>query len=225
MKRYLENVIENMRDIGGYVVGDYYVSEGKIIRSNLPNKLSVKNKKFLKELGVKNVIDLRSQKELEIKPSVFANDTDFDFYHLEMIGGIEIPKSCEDVPVSYFNMLEAKENIKNIFEILKKGEKVLYFCNAGKDRTGVVTALILGALGVSVADIAKDYVLTKKFMKDFFTNSTFSEEIIEIITPREENIYKFFEYLNKKYNSVGEYLNFIGISNEDIRLIRKNYLT
>lgn len=224
MKRYLENTIENMRDIGRYTAGDYYVLEGKIIRSNLPDKISINDKDFLKRIGIKNIIDLRSSEELQSKPSIFANDKNFNFYHLEIIGGKEIPKSCDDVPVSYLNMLESKESIKGIFGILKKGEKVLYFCNAGKDRTGVVTALILATLGVDVDDIARDYILTKDFMKDTLKDNNFSKEIIEIITPKVEYIYKFFEYLYRKYNSVEEYLNLIGISNEDIRLIRKNYL-
>jgi len=225
MKRYLENSIENMRDIGGHQVGDSkVVIEGYILRSNLPNQITAIDKDVLKKLGIKHVIDLRSKEELENKPSVFVNDEDFEFYHLEMIGGRDIPPSCEAVPVSYFKMLEAKENIKNIFEILKKGEKVLYFCNAGKDRTGVITALILATLGVSIENIANDYVATKEFMKNILNNNNFSDEIKLIITPRVENIYKFFEYLNEEYGSIEGYLNNIGISNEDILKIRKNYL-
>ena len=224
MKRYLESSIENMRDIGGYSVDEFKVAEGYIIRSNLPNQITNQDKVFLKNLGIKHVIDLRSGEELSNKPSVFMNDNNFEFYHLEMIGGREIPKTCDAVPISYFNMLEAKENIKKIFEILKKGEKVLYFCNAGKDRTGVVTALILRTLGVEIPDIAKDYVATKEYMENILKNNTFSEEIKKIITPREENIFKFFEYLNEKYVSVENYLENIGISKQDIELIRKNYL-
>lgn len=224
MKRYLENSIENMRDIGGYVANNLKVAEGKIIRSNLPNQISEEDKNYLKRIGIKHIIDLRSKEEVETKPSVFAGDTDFCFHHLEMIGGREIPKSCSAVPVSYFNMLEAKNNIRKIFEILKSGEKVLYFCNAGKDRTGVVTALILSALGVSIDDIANDYVATKDLMENILRNNTFSDEIKEIITPRTENIYKLYEMINEKYGSINEYFNEIGISEKDINIIRKNYL-
>lgn len=224
MKRYLVNSIENMRDIGGYVAGEFIVAEGNIIRSNLPNEISVEDKEYLKSIGIKNIIDLRSGEEVANKPSVFMNDKDFNFYHLEMLSGREIPPSCEAVPISYFTMLNAKENIRDIFKILKKGEKVLYYCNAGKDRTGVVTALILKTLGVDIENIASDYILTKEFMKDVLKHNTFTEEVLKIITPRKENIYKFFEYLENEYGSIQNYLNVIGISNEEIDIIKSNYL-
>lgn len=226
MKRYLENSIENMRDIGGYKnTKGLEVKNGCLIRSNVPNKLSNEDIAFLKEFGIHNVIDLRSPEEFENTPSVFENNDDFNVYHIEIIGGRDVPLSSEKVPVSYINMLEQKDKIKEIFEVLKVKEKVLYFCNAGKDRTGVVTALILQTLEVDKDNIIYDYILTREYMKSTLEKYANNDlDLLNIIVPREMYMKKYFEYFEEKYGTIEKYLNLIGISNNDIELIRKKYL-
>ena len=179
MKRYLEKSIENMRDIGGYICGNNLkIRYSCLIRSNLPNNISTNDIRFLKNLNIKDVIDLRSLEEVKNKPSVFENNKDFNVFHIEIIGGREIPESSEKVPISYINMLEQKDKIKEIFEILKTKEKILYFCNAGKDRTGVITTLILQTLGANKKDIINDYILTKKYMENSLKKYTTDKELL-----------------------------------------------
>ena len=163
MIRYLKNSIENMRDIGGYksCLGNR-VKIGRIIRSNLPIKLSKDDLEMLNKMAIKTVIDLRSKEEVEIKKSIFEHNKNFKVYHAEINIGMDIPKTQELVAKSYMEILNLHEEIKKVFEILGNNERILYFCNAGKDRTGVVTALILKLLGVSEEDIIKDYVATRR---------------------------------------------------------------
>ena len=71
MKRYLENSVENMRDIGGYASGKLAIKDDRIIRSNLPSNLSLKDINYLSDLGISSVIDLRSAEEVRVKPSIF----------------------------------------------------------------------------------------------------------------------------------------------------------
>ena len=74
MIRYFEKSIENMRDIGGYKSGTKNkVVHGKIIRSNLPKKLSDNDILDLEKMGINTVIDLRSREEYENKKSIFAS--------------------------------------------------------------------------------------------------------------------------------------------------------
>ena len=154
MVRYLENSIENMRDIGGYKssLGNR-VKLGRLIRSNLPRDLSNNDISILNKMGINTVIDLRSQEEIRTKKSVFENNKNFIVYHIGIDEGKDIPATEKLVPKSYMDMLNLQEKIKKIFDILGDNEKVLYFCNAGKDRTGVVTALILKLLHVKEEDI------------------------------------------------------------------------
>ena len=225
MVRYLENSIENMRDIGGYKNNlGYRLGLGKLIRSNLPQNLSDEDVDIIKEMGIDTIIDLRTCEEIETKKSVFEDDNSFKVYHIGIDVGKEIPKSEELVSKSYISMLTLREKMKMIFEIVGNHDKVLYFCDAGKDRTGVVTALLLKLLGVSEEDIIEDYIATKEYMKENlikYANS--NEDILNIITPKRVYMERFLREFKEKYKSVEKYLEFIGIEEEIINNIKNLY--
>lgn len=228
MRRYFINSIENMRDIGGYLVENKKLPYGKIIRSNLPNKMTKIDLENLKKMGIKTIIDLRSEEEVKKAESVFENNQCFKLLHYKMNGGGNIPSTCNEVPISYMKMLEGKDVIYNIFKVLAEEEKgILYFCNAGKDRTGVVTALILMTLGVDKKDIIADYTLSNAYLRDTlkeFEEKSNNKEIKEIITPKMEYMEQFLNYFDEKYKTIDNYLQQIGITNEEINKIKSKYL-
>lgn len=227
MVRYLKDSIENMRDIGGCKnrKGNK-IKLGRLIRSNLPNNLSNDDIYYLNNVvGIETVIDLRTQEEVESKKSVFENNKNFKVYHIGIDIGKDIPKTEDAVPSSYIDMLTLQEKMKKIFEVLDSNDKVLYFCNAGKDRTGVVTALILKLLDVSDKDIIDDYVATKNFMKktlNKYANS--NEKILNIITPKRLYMEKFLNTFTEKYQNIEKYLNLIGVKNDTIKNIKLKYI-
>lgn len=226
MVRYLENSIENMRDIGGYKNNlGYELELGKLIRSNLPQNLSDSDVDIIKEMGINTIIDLRTCEEIETKKSVFEDNNNFKVYHIGIDVGKDIPKSEELVSKSYMSMLTLKDKMKMIFEIVGTHDGVLYFCNAGKDRTGVVTALLLKLLGVSDNDIIEDYMATKEYMKEIlirYANS--NEEILNIITPKRIYMKRFLREFEVRYRSVENYLEVIGVKEEVINNIKNNYV-
>lgn len=226
MVRYLKDSIDNMRDIGGYQsdLGNK-VKLKRLIRSNLPQNLSSKDISFLNKMGINTVIDLRSQEEIENRKSIFEDNENFQVYHIEIDIGKDIPEVEELVPKSYMDMLTLQEKMKKIFEILGNNEKVLYFCNAGKDRTGVITALILKLLHVSEDDIIEDYVATGEFMKTTlikYANS--NNRILNIITPKRDYMKEFLKDFAKKYNNIEEYLKLIEVKDNTIRNIKMKYI-
>ena len=83
--------------------------------------------------------------------------------------------------------------------ILMAESNVLYFCGAGKDRTGVVSAILLKQLGFSDSVIIEDYMKTKDNLLDFL--KAFAAEHPEVnihtILPREENIKKVLAALSQ----------------------------
>lgn len=218
MIRYLEASIENMRDIGGYRVSYGNISYQKLIRSNLPNKLSKDDVFFIKQLGVTSIIDLRTEEEYLHRVSDFENHSNFQLYHCPLNVGKDVPQSANDVPLSYLEILEDKENILKILTVFANEENgVLYFCNAGKDRTGVITALIMMILGADESDIIADYLLTKDYMKDIlqaFINQS-ERDIGDIIIPQAEYMEKFLSGFKMKYGTITNYLQYIGFSVSD----------
>ena len=221
----LYNYCGNTRDFGMYKTQNgESIKKAKIIRSNLPNKDGEKLKHFLIKNHITSVIDLRTKEECIEEKSVFEGSDSFKVYHLNIPNGHIIPKTKKDVPVSYIEMLEAKDTIKEIFKILIEKEGIFYFCKAGKDRTGVISMLILMSLEVSDDTIKEDYVKTYDYIQELIKQIPDLEKYREIITPREDYMEKVLVLFKEKYGSIKKYLNLIGINNEDISKLKNKYI-
>ena len=99
----------------------------------------------------------------------------------------------------------------------------MYNCAAGKDRTGVVTAIILMLCDVKEEDIVYDYMLTKEYNKERFKMAAIHHPDLDIniIIPRESYIRDFMGLFIKKYGSVEGYFESIGVSKENVERIKK----
>lgn len=73
----------------------------------------------------------------------------------------------------------------------------MYFCTAGKDRTGVASAIILKRLGFSDEAIIDDYMKSKNNLMDMLTayGNIHPEVDIEVIIPHRENMEQLLKYL------------------------------
>ena len=90
------------------------------------------------------------------------------------------------------NLIKLIENSKN---------NVLFFCNAGKDRTGVLSAILLDRLGKDKNYIINDYLISYDNMKEFLKEYSLKNPNVnlDVIIPKKEYIEKFLDwyYLNK----------------------------
>jgi Protein tyrosine/serine phosphatase len=93
---------------------------------------------------------------VESDPSGFENLDGFTYYNLPVEEGSQVPESVEAVPGSYMK-IAASPVMKDIFTTMAESEGgVMYNCSAGKDRTGVVTAILLMLCDVNEEDIISD---------------------------------------------------------------------
>ena len=109
----------------------------RFIRSDCPEKLTDEEVEWLRQNRVATVVDLREKKEYERKPCRLETEDGFTYYHLPVTGGGDTPKSPEAVASVYLGMLDAQMD-RIVQTIMGAKSNVLYFCGAGKDRTGVV---------------------------------------------------------------------------------------
>ena len=109
-----------------------------------------------------------------------------------------MPKRPEDVAVSYIAMCDDKMELI-LDMMIQSYSNVLFFCNAGKDRTGVVSALLLETLGYDDEYIISDYMQSAENLKDVLTEyAQANDEIdINVITPHEEYISDLLEWYKK----------------------------
>ena len=167
----------------------------RFIRSDVPTVLAEEEKLWLIENNITTIIDLRTDKERLRKVCPLENDVRFDYYCMPVTGGDIVPKSVNDVSKSYINMVD--ENLyRTINLILNSKSNVLYFCNAGKDRTGVVSAILLYKSGKTIDYILDDYMKSKENLKDVLISfaSQNPEIDINVITPNECYIKQFLEW-------------------------------
>lgn len=226
----------NTRDLGGYETqSGAYTRSHKYVRASSPSNATENDLKVLKEYGVKAVIDLRSDFERGKLPNPFEKDEDIDFYTVNLFDSPDaavVPseiKQYKDMGGVYIYMLEAcKERFKEIFEIFLKYpyECVLFHCSAGKDRTGVISALLLDLAGCHEYDIVKDY------SESYENNKEINEQLAAMMDDEEAKQYlkssprymmELLDYLREHYGSSQEYLVEIGIKIEEIEQIIENF--
>lgn len=168
----------------------------RYIRSDFPGNLTDKEIQWLLDNNITTVVDLRSDEEIARRPCNFKEQDGFRYFHLPVTGGNDIPKSLEHLYVVYRQMVDEKME-KIIDTIMHADSNVMYFCTAGKDRTGVVSAIILKRLGFSDEIVIDDYMKSKDNLMDMLTAyvSVHPEVDIEIITPHQENIEQLLKQL------------------------------
>ena len=166
----------------------------RYIRSDYPGNLTVPEVQWLLQNGITTIIDLREEKEYKVRPCILETTSGFSYFHLPVTGGGDTPKSPDAVADTYLGMIDEQMD-KIINTIMEAKSNVLFFCGAGKDRTGVVSAIILKRLGYSNRTIIDDYMETKDNLMGFLSAyvKEHPEVDINIIMPKEENIKKVLE--------------------------------
>ena len=175
----------NTRDIGGYETGELAtIRSGQIIRSDNLSRLSSGDFQKLEEMGLKTVIDLRSEQERDHSPTVWQGDNPPQFYHFP-IGDSKNEWFAAQDRMMKLNRFSKKQSLEHMVEgyrmIAEEGTSsyqklmevvldesnwpVLIHCTAGKDRSGIGVALILEAIGVDRETIMDEYLLTNEISR------------------------------------------------------------
>ncbi len=209
----------NTRELGGYRTFTGSRTEFlSFIRSDkvlYPNERDID---FLVSRQILTVIDMREERDVRNFPSPFAAMGQFQYFHVPIEEGSRIPESAREVPYSYFRIAESA-NMREVFRIMSGAESgVLYHCSAGKDRTGVVSAILLLLAGVSRADIVENYMITKECNRERFCRfrRNFPERDINIVIPHEKYMVDFLDMFLAKYTDAGGYLAAVGLSGREI---------
>lgn len=159
--------VHNIRDLGAYPLAAQGSTRQRVlIRASSLEQLTIASKQYLIDYGVKTVIDLRDESEVEQAPNPFAQSTAVQYVNLPLIGDRLANEAwrAENQSFSYLHELYYKfldrcqPQIGAIVSaIADSPPATIFHCYAGKDRTGVIAALILGAVGVSEQVIIEDY--------------------------------------------------------------------
>lgn len=172
--------VHNFRDLGGYEMADgRTIGWGRIFRADGLHRLTEADLELLDAIGVRTVIDLRTPAEIEQHGTFPFESHPVAFHALPVIDAtwrdVEIPDFEETeqgeidfLTWAYRDMLAVGGDrfAQAIRQLAVPGSApAVFHCAAGKDRTGVLAALVLGGLGVHQDVIVADYGLTRAGME------------------------------------------------------------
>ncbi len=171
----------NMRDLGGFPAGEgSTVRWGLLYRSDSLCKLTSAGEQLLRERGVRTVIDLRTRKELADNPNPLRKRDGIAYHNIELMApnsplpswcDVCLPDESRAYPAYciiklYWDWLEnRKDQFAAVLGLLGDAHALpaVFHCAGGKDRTGMVAALVLALCGVTDQLIAEDYGLTATY--------------------------------------------------------------
>lgn len=230
----------NVRDLGGHPTQDGGVTRyGAAIRADSVRRLTDAGWAALVDYGVKTIVDLRTDEELQADPpaelpvrvvhvETLEEDADV-FAQADKASAAAADNSMATQEV-YLIFLErfAANFARAIAEVARAPEGgVLVHCAGGKDRTGLVTALLLRLAGVGIEEIAADYALSEErlrprheeWLAEAGTEAE-RERIRRIAATPAEAMIHVLEELERRYGSVEGYLRAGGLSEEDLEQAR-----
>ena len=159
--------VHNFRDLGGYPALGGTTAWGLVYRADGLGRLTPEDVAALRRRGLGTVIDLRTEAELEARGRYPVEQHAVTFHHLPVLDQTWQAQDVPDVDNAhdflmwaYRDMLRVgSERIVDALRIIAEPDAtpVVFHCAAGKDRTGLVAAMLLGVLGVPDEFIAADY--------------------------------------------------------------------
>jgi protein-tyrosine phosphatase len=154
----------NLRDLGGLPTASGRPTQpGRLLRSESPHTLSESGLRELLDLGIGAVVDLRTISERQQRPSPLVEAGVHTLHAPIFTDDEDYPDHLATAAEVYCWWLrERRAGVAAAMTAVADAPSapILVHCHAGKDRTGVVVALVLRLAGVSVDDIADDYAIS-----------------------------------------------------------------
>jgi protein-tyrosine phosphatase len=228
----------NLRDLGGYPTTDgRRVRWRRLFRGAGLQRLAGADVELVRDLGLATAIDLRTAGELDARGGYPVDVLPVTFHHLPMIEVIwdltdldpgEAPERY--LVARYREMLdEGRVTIAETVRILSRGENLpaVFYCAAGKDRTGVLAGLVLDALGVEAESIVADYHLSKERLERIRARAGAGPMVDQppaFMQAPEGAMELLLAWIREEHGSTAAYLEGIGVAREAIAALQNNLL-
>lgn len=234
----------NVRDLGGLPTADRDETRfGSIVRSDSVHQLSDEGWRALVDHGVRTVIDLRGDHEREDDPPaelpvevirvpfMEASEQEWDEIAEELeAASAAAPDDATATRDVYLIFLERfADNVAASLRAVAGAPEggVVIHCVGGKDRTGLLTALLLHLAGVPDDEIAADYALSEERLlprhQAWFDAAETDEELERlrrIAQSPAASMTGVFAELERRYGSVDGYLRHIGLTDQELDQVR-----
>jgi protein-tyrosine phosphatase len=233
----------NLRDLGGLPAPGGVLRPGRLYRAGITHRISPAGLRLLAgRYGLRTVIDLRTADELAAGLAAW-HDAGIDHLHVPVLLRTEganealrqrsaaFRSGSVDWSALYVQMLNAgAPAFRRVFATVARSEALpaVFHCAGGRDRTGLVAALLLAALGVEDEVIAADYARTGALLRphvDLFATeldrlALSRDEMLRLLETKEEAMLGLLRALREQHGTPAAYLETIGVAAADVDALR-----
>ncbi len=226
----------NVREVGGYSTRDgRFTKPGILFRADSLHALTLADQQTINNLGIGTIIDLRHPQETRRYPNIFAqsefiNYLNIPFYHgwRDLFPQGQRPRSLTEL---YTTILDnCHETIWQVLTAVANPQNypLLVHCQVGKDRTGMLIALLLWAVNVPEEVIVADYALSSSYLQpilnDYRQQATargyHQRYFQQLLKSPPKAMQNTLHHLHHKYSSVTNYLRIVGLDEDQLRTLR-----
>jgi protein-tyrosine phosphatase len=234
------DAVHNFRDIGGYPTVDGGTTRWRrLFRADGLYRLTPADVAVVRDLGVRTVIDLRTQAELDDRGTFPVDQHPVTFHHVSVITTTWSADEADGehdaadfLERAYLAMLdEGEERLAEALMKLAEADALpaVFHCAAGKDRTGLLAMLVLGCLGVPDEYIVADYALTEAGMQrmrewamreqpELFQRISNGPVIFSAAVP--EAMQRMIAHVRAQHGGIREFAAALGVPDEAIDRLR-----
>ena len=236
----------NFRDLGGYRAGSFRVRVGRVFRSDSLSRMTESDvRHVVDELGVATVVDLRAGHEVATYGHGPLGKEGVIVHHLPIADEtrperVERPVDAPDPSTMsldeiYLIMLDRySERFVAVLRMLadEATHPIVFHCAAGKDRTGLVAALLLSLLGVDDETVATDYAISAEHIDELIDRHRAQAAAVgntvevtdALLAADAEVMMTMLEEMRRRYGSAEEYLQSHGLEAEAVAALRDSLL-
>lgn len=221
----------NARDLGGYPTLDGAQTRWRsLLRADDLVQLTPVGVQALADFGVETVVDLRWPEEVAAYPSPVARELkQVRYQQISLLSPTEaqwqmLSTRCAKEKWKCVVLEHSRSELRQVLQVMAAASPgpLLFHCVAGKDRTGIIAALMLALADVVPEAIAYDYaVSTERLLEAYLRRYPYSDpaEILEALHCPEEGVHNMLEYLEQR-GGIRGYLAEIGLGEEDVVRLR-----
>jgi protein-tyrosine phosphatase len=231
-RRLVWDACLNVRDLGGLSCGGSTIARGRLVRASIIGTLGATGRDAARAHGVRTVIDLRGDDEVAETPSPYRDGMVYRRVPFTSARMMALHNAARDgaLPEELRLIAVAGGGLADAVGALADAEPgIVLHCSAGRDRTGIVIAILLAAIGVPDEEIVADYVASDEALVDEYerfkaANPERAADVDDGIAKRAWVMEQVLATLRDTFGGGAAYLHRAGVRPDQLDAIRRQLL-